>query len=189
MKVLFIFILVGVFFQSCQSGGGQAAEATYQPQEQERDVAVKAEQNANEVEALKLENQALKLAEEQRAEQLRVRKERKRLLDELNKVYIEMSNYSVGTFGGISDARITVQNPTSLSFSYVTVSVTYVKADGEIYKSETLMFYDVKPYSSVLLDAPGSDRGTSITAYIVSYKSPDLPSNLQVEEPPREPLE
>jgi hypothetical protein len=78
-------------------------------------------------------------------------------------VTTEGSTYMVNKlFGGIKGLKITATNNSDYLVDIVRVKVTYLKADGDVYKTEMLYYNHVKPYSTQTLDAPDSDRGTKV---------------------------
>ncbi len=80
-----------------------------------------------------------------------------------HQIIVENSNYMVNRlFGGISGLRITVTNNSDYLVDIVKVKVTYIKADGDLYKEELLYFNRLDEHSTQTLDAPESDRGTSV---------------------------
>jgi len=80
-----------------------------------------------------------------------------------HQVIVEGSNYMVNRlFGGIHDLRVTVTNNSDYLVDIVKVKVSYIKADGGLYKEESLYFSQLAPHSVQTLDAPNSDRGTIV---------------------------
>jgi len=78
-------------------------------------------------------------------------------------VSVESSDYMVNRLlGGISDLRITVTNNSGYLVDIVRVKVTYIKANGAIYKNEVLYFNQLGAHSTQTLNAPNSDRGTKV---------------------------
>jgi|GEM_PF-2419499 len=81
------------------------------------------------------------------------------------------SNYNYSSFGGIWNLSISVTNSTEYMMDDVRVKVRYIKADGETWKDEYLDFSYIRPYSTMTINAPNSDRGTSISYEILYIKS------------------
>lgn len=78
-------------------------------------------------------------------------------------VRTESSTYMVNkVLGGIKDLKVTVTNNSEYLVDMVTVKVTYIKADGDIYKTEMLYYNHLNPHSSQTLNAPDSDRGIKV---------------------------
>lgn len=89
-------------------------------------------------------------------------------------VKLSRSDYRYSEFGGISDLSITVTNTTEFLLDEVTVKVSYIKANGELWKDEYLTFSMVEPNSSKKQRAPESERGTNVEYELVSVKSTGL---------------
>lgn len=84
-------------------------------------------------------------------------------------VSLEGSNYTVNKlFGGIKDLRLTVVNNSGYLVDMVKVKVSYIKTAGGIYKEEMVYFNRVYPHATMTLNAPESDRGTSVKVEMVS---------------------
>ncbi|WP_448698107.1 hypothetical protein ACFGVR_14895 [Mucilaginibacter sp. AW1-3] len=80
-----------------------------------------------------------------------------------SQVKVEGSNYMVNRlFGGITDLRVTVTNNSDYLVDIVKVKVSYIKADGGLYKDEVLYFSKLAPHSVQTQDAPHSDRGIKV---------------------------
>lgn len=81
-----------------------------------------------------------------------------------SQVTVEGSSYMVNQlFGGISDLRITVTNNSDYLVDIVKVKVSYIKANGALYKEEKLYFNQLGAHSTQTLDAPKSNRGTKVS--------------------------
>ncbi|MEZ0610081.1 protein kinase [Fibrella sp. WM1] len=87
----------------------------------------------------------------------------------------QVMGFKTGLFGGISDLKIRVENPTKLTFTRVRVVVTYIKEGGGVFKSETMYFANMGPYSELVREAPATSRGTKVRVKITAYDSPDIP--------------
>ncbi len=84
-------------------------------------------------------------------------------------VKVSVADYHADkVLGGISSVALRVDNPTEQSFRSILVRVTYIKANGDVHKTEDVYFYNVPAYSSPTQPAPDSNRGTDIRARIVA---------------------
>ncbi|CCG99622.1 serine/threonine protein kinase, bacterial [Fibrella aestuarina BUZ 2] len=108
---------------------------------------------------------AAKAAEQRRQENVKAAK----LLN------AQVMGFKTGLFGGISDLKIRVENPTTLTFTRVRVVVTYIKEGGGVFKEETMYFANMGPYSELIRRAPDTSRGTKVRVKITAYDSPDIP--------------
>jgi hypothetical protein len=76
--------------------------------------------------------------------------------------------YSVGGFGGISNLYITFQNNTDYTMDEAVAYVTYIKANGEIWKTKEAAVQTLPAHSTKSVGLPDVDRGVKIE---VSMKS------------------
>jgi hypothetical protein len=83
------------------------------------------------------------------------------------------NNYSVGTFGGISNLQITVSNHSVYPLDVVVVEVQYVQANKKIFKTENLYFHNVGAGSALMQEAPKSPRGIKVQYKIAVINSKD----------------
>ncbi len=87
-------------------------------------------------------------------------------------VAVKIADYRADkVMGGISGVQVQLDNPTDQSFKSILVRVTYIKANGDVHKTEDVYFYNVQAYSSPKQTAPDSNRGTDVSAQIVAYQS------------------
>lgn len=84
------------------------------------------------------------------------------------------SAYNYNGLGGISNLSITVSNNSEYMMDNVQVVVSYIKANGEIFKNETLDFAYLQPYKTMNIKAPDSNRGTSVQFAITKISSSAL---------------
>ncbi|MVM31218.1 protein kinase [Spirosoma sp. HMF4905] len=90
---------------------------------------------------------------------------------------VKTTDFRVGLFGGIKNIQLQLTNPSTVTFSSVTVRVNYYKESGGLYKSENVQFSAVGPNASLTQNAPNSDRGTRLSCKIVDHQfSPPLDS-------------
>ena len=83
----------------------------------------------------------------------------------------QIGEYSYREIGGIDPFIVQVNNNTEYKMDNIDVDVDYVKANGEVYFTETLVFNNVSANSSLQLYSSGSDRGTSVRAQISNVSS------------------
>lgn len=81
-------------------------------------------------------------------------------------------DYTYRELGGISGLDLTIKNNTEYRLARVEVQVAYIKTNGGLYKTETVLFENVKARSEMTLYAPDSDRGTSVEVRIKSISAP-----------------
>jgi hypothetical protein len=78
--------------------------------------------------------------------------------------YIGATNnrYTYSEMGGISNLEIVVTNKTEYMLDEVEVLVSYVKSNGDDFKTETVTVYNIPANSTKSASAPESNRGTSV---------------------------
>lgn len=72
------------------------------------------------------------------------------------------NQYQYRGIGGIFNLAVIFTNNTDCKMDEIKVDVNYIKEDGEIYKTENVVFYNVLPGTQQREQAPDSERGTSV---------------------------
>ncbi|HVM89851.1 MAG TPA: hypothetical protein VMT76_16815 [Puia sp.] len=98
----------------------------------------------------------------------------KRNINEL--VSVSANNYDVGTFGGISELQLTLNNRSIYPLDLVMVEVQYVQANKKVYKTENLYYHNVRPGESIMQEAPRSPRGVKVNykVALINSKEPSV---------------
>lgn len=91
-----------------------------------------------------------------------------------NLVSVGGNNYTVGTFGGISDVQVTVSNRSVYPLDLVVVEVQYIQANKKVFKTENLYFRGIGAGSALMLEAPKSTRGIKVQYKITLINSKEL---------------
>ena len=86
-------------------------------------------------------------------------------------VALTASNYTVGTFGGISNLQITVSNHSIYPLDLVVVEVQYIQANKKIFKTENIYFHNIGAGSALMQEAPKSPRGIKVQYKLVLINS------------------
>jgi hypothetical protein len=109
--------------------------------------------------------------------------ERRRRNEELTKKNMEYRNnwtnyigvgrftYKPSVLGGMESFPFPIVNNTDYIIDEVKVQVSYVKDNGEVYKLEDVVLYNIPANSEKWANAPGSSRGTTVSADIVEVIS------------------
>jgi hypothetical protein len=84
------------------------------------------------------------------------------------------SAFTYREIGGISDLSITFTNNTGYLIDDAVVGINYIKANGDVHKTEYVNFKNIRGYTSQTVTAPDSDRGTSISYRIMTVISREL---------------
>lgn len=77
-------------------------------------------------------------------------------------VQVTTNQYSVSTFGGISNLEVIVINNTNNTIDQITIAIDYIKENGDIYTTEYLTFNNIPANQNKSLSAPDSNRGLSV---------------------------
>ncbi|WP_281239916.1 DUF4339 domain-containing protein [Flavobacterium praedii] len=72
------------------------------------------------------------------------------------------NQYQYREIGGIFNLAVIFTNNTDCKMDEIKVNVNYIKDSGGIYKTETVVFYNVLPGTQQTAQAPDSERGTSV---------------------------
>ena len=91
-----------------------------------------------------------------------------------NLVQVTTNQYSVDTFGGISNLDVIVTNNTDYTIDQITVAVDYIKKNNGIYKTEYLTFNNIPANENKTLSAPESYRGLSVNLTKQTITSSEL---------------
>ncbi len=91
-----------------------------------------------------------------------------------NWVTTKTNQYSVDSWGGISNLDITVNNDTDFTLNSTTIAIEYIKKNEETYKTEYVTFNDIPPHQNKTLSAPDSNRGISIKIKTIKINSNEL---------------
>lgn len=131
------------------------------------------QQESTELERLKAENEALKKGVDENTEkekEAKRRKYRNNVLDYLSWDF----NYNSAALGGIDEVKVHLTNSFPYRLDYVRFTLKYIKANGELYKQEDLIFEKVKANESVLGIGANSDRGTVCRIELEEVRSNSL---------------
>lgn len=77
-------------------------------------------------------------------------------------IQVTTNQYSISTFGGISNLDVIVTNNTDFTIDEITVAIAYIKKNDGIFKTEYVTFNNIQPKQSKSLSAPDSNRGLSV---------------------------
>ena len=94
-----------------------------------------------------------------------------------SKLTIHANDYVVGSFGGIRNLEVTLQNNSSYLLDKVTVTVDYLNPEGIIIKTENIYFQSVHAGEKVTVPVKKSKRGVNIGYKITKIESKDISSS------------
>jgi hypothetical protein len=94
-----------------------------------------------------------------------------------SQVSVKNNQYSVGSFGGIKNLELTVNNKSRFALDEVEVQVQYFKPGNELINTETVKIHDIGAGGSKTIAVPKSKRGVKVGLKLSGIKSSDLLSN------------
>jgi hypothetical protein len=101
-----------------------------------------------------------------------------KITDVKKQLKLAANNYKVGLFGGINGLQLTMFNPSSQIIDKAIVTIEYLKPNGNVVQSETILFNSLKPGTAQTIEAPDSNRGVKVRYKVVKAFSheckPDL---------------
>lgn len=86
-------------------------------------------------------------------------------------VNLKINKYKVGMLGGISNAKITVNNQSDYTLDKVTVLIQYLKRNGVVIHQEVLNVHPLHSKAAKVVAVPSHKRGTMIKAVVQSVQS------------------
>lgn len=89
-------------------------------------------------------------------------------------ITVQTDGYAVSALGGISNLKLKVRNTTAYPIDNVEVQVSYIKSAGGVFKTETVYAGPIAANASVVVNAPSSSRGTSVSLNILAVSSKAL---------------
>lgn len=123
--------------------------------------------------ALAVSTQSKEELEKVRIEQLNIKNKNFRI-NWTDYIIAERSSFTYNDLGGIYNLSIYLTNKTEYTLDQVQVAVDYIKAAGGIYKTEFVVFENVKPEIKMVLPAPNSERGTKVEYRIYNIYAPSF---------------
>jgi hypothetical protein len=73
------------------------------------------------------------------------------------------SNYGIGFLGGIKDLKVIVNNRSDYSIDQAVAKVTYIKADGDVWKTKLITIYGIPAHDSKEQSIADVNRGKKVT--------------------------
>jgi len=83
-------------------------------------------------------------------------------------------SYDRKRFGGIENARVTFFNNSDFPIARAEFKVQYVKANGEVFETESMVIENIEPHRSKSKPAPESKRGMEMRATLTKIVAPEL---------------
>jgi hypothetical protein len=84
------------------------------------------------------------------------------------------NGFDKGAFGGISNLKIKIRNTSAYVIDDVEIQVTYIQANGKVFKTETVYCRDINHNSSTVIEGPDAGRGAEVSVKILAINSKQL---------------
>jgi hypothetical protein len=73
------------------------------------------------------------------------------------------SNYGIGFLGGIKELKVIITNRSAYPIDEAIAKVTYIKANGDVWKTKLISIYGVQAHDSKQQSVPDVGRGKKVT--------------------------
>ncbi len=94
-----------------------------------------------------------------------------------SKLSVHANEYVVGSFGGIRNLEMTLQNKSSYLLDKVTVAIDYLNPEGIIIKTDNIYFQSIPAGEKETVAVKKTKRGVKISYKIVKIESKDIGSS------------
>jgi len=123
------------------------------------------------------QERAIRLQEEQAIQRQAFEKAQKlkAIKGNINKFITQKVTYDYNDFfGGIDNVKVTVSNNSDFKMNEVTVQLSYIKKNGELYETQNVTIFNIPAHERKTVSGPESKRGTSMGSKITSVQSDEL---------------
>lgn len=123
------------------------------------------------------QERAIRLQQEQAIQRQAFEKAQKlkAIKDNINKFVTQKVTYDYNDFfGGIDNVQVTVSNNTDFKMDEVTVQLSYIKKNGELYDTQYITVSNISAHGQKTVPGPESKRGTSMGSKITKVYSHEL---------------
>ena len=116
-----------------------------------------------------------KIPETENVEQQKLDDERKKLRDSWGRyLWAEAGDYESNELGGISNLEVVVVNKMEYPIDEAKVAVKYIKENGDSFKTEYVIVYNIPAGGKASMPAPDSNRGTKVEMEITGARCQSL---------------
>lgn len=91
-----------------------------------------------------------------------------------SKVTVKANDYNMGSFGGIKNLEVTLENGSAYLLDKIAVEINYLNPEGDIVNSDKIYFQSIGPGDAVTLPVKKSKRGVKIILKVIKIDSKDL---------------
>jgi len=94
-----------------------------------------------------------------------------------SKLALTANDYNVGSFGGIRNLEMTLQNDSKYLLDKVTVEIRYLNPEGIILKTDNIFFQSIQPGDASTIPVNKTKRGVKVNYKITKIESKELVSD------------
>lgn len=94
-----------------------------------------------------------------------------------------LPGYEVGTFGGISGGYVQFSNNSGYRLQNVLLAVRYIKAAGDVYKTEYVSIDHLAAHQSTTQAVPSCGRGVQLACSVYQLAAPGLDYTFDANQP------
>jgi hypothetical protein len=94
-----------------------------------------------------------------------------------SKLALKANDYNVGSFGGIRNLEMTLQNNSKYLLDRVTVEISYLNPEGIILKTDNIYFQSIQPGDAAVIPVNKTKRGVKVNYKITKIESKELVSD------------
>lgn len=94
-----------------------------------------------------------------------------------NQLALQANDYDMGSFGGIKNLEMTLQNNSNYLIDNITVHIKYLNPEGNMVNSEKINFQSINPGESSTIAVKKSKRGVKIDYQIIKIESKEFSVN------------
>ncbi|AMR25451.1 hypothetical protein A0257_22425 (plasmid) [Hymenobacter psoromatis] len=94
-----------------------------------------------------------------------------------------LPGYEVGTFGGISGGYVQFSNTSGYRLQNVLIAVQYVKAAGDVYKTEYVAIDHLAAHQVMTQAVPNCGRGVRLACALYQLAAPGLDYAFDANQP------
>lgn len=94
-----------------------------------------------------------------------------------------LPGYEVGTFGGISGGYVQFSNNSGYRLQNVVIAVQYIKASGDVYKTEYVPIDHLAAHQTTTQAVPDCGRGVQLRCAVYQLAAPGLDYSFDANQP------
>ena len=91
-----------------------------------------------------------------------------------SRLSLKPNNFVVGSFGGIRNLEMTLQNDSKYALTKVTAEIQYLNPEGLLLKTDNVYFQSIAPGETSTVAVPKTKRGVKIAYKIIKIEPKDI---------------